>query len=100
MSLATRCSLEVEPVAGAVGAILRGISLDEPPAADVVADIENVLAQFGVVFSTGQGLDTDGHAALAVALGRPRVPGAEHLDTVRPCVQRSGGSPGGCLVGD
>jgi taurine dioxygenase len=81
MSLSMSCAFDVEPVAGALGASLRGVTLEAPLAADVVADIEDLLARFGVVFFTGQDLDVDGHAALASALGRPKLP-PEYIPTL------------------
>ena len=48
---------------------------------DVVATIEDTLARFGVVFFTGQELDVEGHAALATALGRPKLP-PEYIPTL------------------
>jgi taurine dioxygenase len=71
---ATETALDVKPIAGALGAHIHGVDLDGSLTPDVVADIETMLARFGVVFFTGQNLDVDGHARLASALGRPKLP--------------------------
>jgi taurine dioxygenase len=68
--------LDAQPVAGALGAEVRGVDLGETLTPDIVAKIESTLAQFGVVFFTGQELDVDGHAAFARALGTPKLPPA------------------------
>lgn len=69
-------ALDAQPVAGALGAEVRGVDLGETLTQDIVAKIESTLAQFGVVFFTGQELDVDGHAAFARALGTPKLPPA------------------------
>ena len=81
MTIGTETTLEVLPVAGALGAEVRGVDLGGTLAPPLVADLEATLARFGVVFFTGQDLDVAGHAALAVALGRPKLP-PEYIPTL------------------
>jgi taurine dioxygenase len=81
MMISTDVALDVKPVAGALGAEVRGVDLRETLARGVVADIEATLARFGVVFFAGQDLDVDGHAGLALALGRPKLP-PEYIPTL------------------
>ena len=79
--MGTETALEVLPISGALGAEVRGIDLGGALAPQVVTDLEATLARFGVVFFTGQQLDVAGHAALAVALGRPKLP-PEYIPTL------------------
>ncbi len=70
----TEVQLDTVPVAGALGAQIRGVDLREPMTPSLVAEIEAALARFGVVFFAAQEIDVEGHAALAQALGRPKLP--------------------------
>jgi len=81
MAISTETTFEVLPVAGALGAEVRGVDLSAPLTSELVADLEATLARHGVVFFTGQNLDVDGHAALARALGRPKLP-PEYIPTL------------------
>lgn len=70
----TELGFEIVPLAGALGAEVRGVDLRQPLTRAALDEIETILARVGVVFFAAQEIDVEGHAALAQALGRPKLP--------------------------
>ncbi|WP_255326496.1 TauD/TfdA family dioxygenase [Sphingobium sp. EM0848] len=62
--------LEIEPVAGRIGAVIRGVSLAEKIDDATLAAIRTALARHKVIFFRDQHLDDQQHAALVARLGR------------------------------
>ncbi len=63
-------SIEVAPVAGAVGAEIGGVDLATPLPDATIAEIRAALNRHGVVFFRDQTLDAEQHKALARRFGR------------------------------
>ena len=84
MSAATSAqlhSLEVEPLAGAIGAVITGVDLADLDDA-TVAEIRRIWLEHLVVFFRGQELDADAFLAFGRRLGEPvRYPFLQGLDT-------------------
>lgn len=84
MSAATSthlASLEVEPLAGAIGAVIRGVDLADLDDA-TVAEIRRIWLEHLVVFFRDQELDDDAFLAFARRLGEPvRYPFVKGFDT-------------------
>jgi taurine dioxygenase len=72
----------VRPLAGHVGAEIRGIDLHDPLDADTIDEVREVLADRGVVVFTGQTLGCEGHRTLARQLGEIRFP-PDYLPTLK-----------------
>jgi len=64
-------TIQVQPVAGHIGAEISGVDLSRPLAAEVVATIRSALLRWKVVFFRGQQLDHAGHLAFARQFGCP-----------------------------
>jgi len=62
-------SLEIRPVAGAIGAEIHGVDLSEDLDDRVIADIRAALNQYCVVFFRGQQIDAERHKAFARRFG-------------------------------
>jgi alpha-ketoglutarate-dependent taurine dioxygenase len=62
-------SLEIRPVAGAIGAEIHGVDLAEDLDGRVIADIRAALNQYCVVFFRGQQIDAERHKAFARRFG-------------------------------
>jgi taurine dioxygenase len=74
-------SLEVEPLAGAIGAVITGVDLAEVDDA-TVAEIRRLWLEHLVVFFRDQELDADAFLAFARRIGEPvRYPFVKGLDT-------------------
>ena len=84
MSAATSAklhSLEVEPLAGAIGAVITGVDLADLDDA-TVAEIRRIWLEHLVVFFRGQELDADAFLAFARRIGEPvRYPFLQGFDT-------------------
>jgi taurine dioxygenase len=64
-------SLEIRPIAGALGAEVRGVDLREPLSRDLAAAIREVWLKHLVLFFRDQPLDRDQYMAFARSIGRP-----------------------------
>ena len=62
-------SLEIRPVAGAIGAEIHGVNLSEDLDDRVIADVRAALNQYCVVFFRGQQIDAERHKAFARRFG-------------------------------
>jgi taurine dioxygenase len=62
-------SLEIRPVAGAIGAEIHGVDLSEPLPDEVIADIRAALNQHCVIFFRNQQIDPEQHKAFARRFG-------------------------------
>lgn len=63
---------DIFPVAGRIGAEIRGVDLSQALDEDTIAAIKNVLAKYKVLFFRGQqGLDDAGQEQFAEQLGEP-----------------------------
>ncbi|HVC51168.1 MAG TPA: TauD/TfdA family dioxygenase [Stellaceae bacterium] len=62
-------SLEIRPVAGAIGAEIHGVDLSEDLDDRVIADVRAALNQYCVVFFRGQQIDAERHKAFARRFG-------------------------------
>lgn len=78
-------TLDVEPVAGRIGAEIRGISLSKNTDDSTMAAIRAALVRHKVLFFRNQQLDDQGHEAFAARFSRPEggaasaAAGARHL---------------------
>ncbi len=78
-----RTKLEIEPVAPACGADVRGVDLSEPLDEDTVRTLRDALCRHLVLFFSGQDLDPEQQAAFAAQFGEvtpahpviPSIPG-------------------------
>ncbi len=61
--------IEVEPVAGALGAEIHGVDLRQPLADEVVADIRAAFLEHSVIFLRGQEITPEQHIAFARSFG-------------------------------
>src|SRR3546814_5402479 len=66
-----RHTVEVHPVAGAIGAEIRGVDLSEPLDAGVVVEIRRAFLDHLVIFLRDQPLSPDRFRAFASAFGEP-----------------------------
>jgi taurine dioxygenase len=64
-------TLEVRPIAGALGAEVRGVDLRKPLSAELAAAIRQAWLKHLVLFFRDQPLDHDQYMAFARAIGRP-----------------------------
>lgn len=62
--------LDIQPIAGRIGAIIRGVSLANPIDDSTLVAIRAALARHKVIFFRDQNLDDQQHAALVARLGR------------------------------
>jgi taurine dioxygenase len=62
-------SLEIQPIAGALGAEIGGVDLAEDLSDQVISDIRQALLDHCVIFFRGQELDVDRHKAFARRFG-------------------------------
>lgn len=80
--------IEVKPLAGALGAELRGVDLAAAPDDEAVAEIRRALLRHGVVCLRDQKLSREAQLAFARRLGEPEVHPiangmAEHPEIIR-----------------
>lgn len=78
----TITSLDVQPIAGRIGAEIRGINLSTPLPDAAISDIRKALVQYKVIFFRNQQLDAEGQVAFArrfgeVTTAHPTVPSLE-----------------------
>jgi taurine dioxygenase len=64
-------SMEIKPIAGALGAEVRGVDLRKPLSAELAAAIRQAWFKHLVLFFRDQPLDHDQYMAFARAIGRP-----------------------------
>jgi taurine dioxygenase len=74
MAATVDVQLDLRPVTAAVGAEIRGLDLSQPLAGAQIESINDALTRYGVVFITGQQLDTAGHVAFSRQLGEIKPP--------------------------
>ncbi|KRW62107.1 TauD/TfdA dioxygenase family protein [Pseudomonas sp. TTU2014-080ASC] len=67
----THAQLEIHPVAGRIGAEIRGVQLSADLPADVVEAIQAALVEHKVIFFRDQQLDDQSQEAFASLLGQP-----------------------------
>ena len=72
-AFATAVELEIEPLAGRLGAEIRGVDLARSTDPEFVAAIAAALVEHKVVFIRDQFLDADAHVAFAGRLGTPTM---------------------------
>lgn len=77
----TQQQFEVRPIAGRIGAEIRGVDLREPLDGDVLQALRTVLAERGVVVFTGQQAERAHHRAFARRLGEVRMP-PDYMNTL------------------
>ena len=90
--------VDTEPVAGLLGAIVRGVDLAASIDHAGVEAIESALARFKVLFFRDQHLDPVSHVAFARRLGDvtrahptvPSLPGHEHVFELDAAAGRAG----------
>jgi taurine dioxygenase len=82
MGTSPRLRLGAEPIAGHVGAVIRGVDLLEPLGAEEVEQLHRLLAERGVVIFTDQKLDPPRHRTFAQQLGAIRMP-PDYFPTLR-----------------
>lgn len=75
----TTTSLEIQPVAGRIGAEILGLNLSETPSEQTISEIRKALVQYKVIFFRNQQLDETGQIAFArrfgeVTTAHPTVP--------------------------
>ena len=63
--------IEVRPIAGALGAEVRGVNLAQLPDAATIAEIRRAFLENLVIFIHGQDLGLDAYMAFARAMGTP-----------------------------
>lgn len=68
---ATYQTIQVTPVAGALGAEVHGVDLRSAPQGEQLAEIRRAWLEHGVLFFRDQPLDSRQYMAFAHALGRP-----------------------------
>jgi taurine dioxygenase len=61
--------IEIEPIAGSLGAEIRGVDLTRPLADAAAADIRGALGQHSVIFLRGQKITPEQHIAFARSFG-------------------------------
>ncbi|MEZ5906566.1 MAG: TauD/TfdA family dioxygenase [Geminicoccaceae bacterium] len=61
--------IEIEPIAGSLGAEIRGVDLTQPLADADAADIRSALNQHSVIFLRGQKISPEQHIAFARSFG-------------------------------
>ena len=71
MSEAAWRTIEVAPIAGAIGAEIRGVDLSRPVPDEQLAEIRRAWLAHLVVFFRDQSLDADAFMAFARRIGRP-----------------------------
>lgn len=79
MTTATATALDVQPLAGHIGAEIHGVDLTRPLDADTVAEIRATLLRWKVVFFRDQHISQDQHVAFGryfgeVTPGHPTLP--------------------------
>ncbi len=97
-AFATAVELEIEPLAGRIGAEIRSVDLARSRDAEFVTAISAALVEHKVVFVRDQFLDADAHVAFANRLGtptmaHPTVPsltGHPHVFELDAAVRRAG----------
>lgn len=75
-------NLEIQPVAGRIGAEIRGVNLSEALSDATIREVRKALVQYKVVFFRDQQLDAEGQVAFArrfgeVTTAHPAVPALE-----------------------
>ncbi len=83
-------TIEVRPIAGALGAEVHGVDLAKPPEAATIAEIRRAFLEYLVIFFRGQELTLAQYMAFARALGTPveypfvkGMPGFPHVIEVK-----------------
>jgi len=91
MSNAVRRRIEVRPVAGALGAELRGVDIARPLEEEVVAEIRQAIRDYLVVFFRDQKLTPQRQLAFAQRFGQPmeypQLKGLPECPLVTPVVK-------------
>ena len=84
-------TLRVQPIAGALGAVIDGIDLSEDLSEGVIADIRQALLDHCVIFFRGQDITPLQHLAFAKRFGSPveypLVKGLDGLSEIVPVVK-------------
>ncbi|HLJ19632.1 MAG TPA: TauD/TfdA family dioxygenase, partial [Stellaceae bacterium] len=74
-------SISVEPVAGALGAEVRGADLGAPLRNSVTAELRRAFVEHGVLFFRNQTLTPEQHLAISRIFGPlVRMPYVKHMD--------------------
>lgn len=81
----TTTSLTIQPVAGRIGAEIRGINLGETLSDATISEIRKALVQYKVIFFRNQQLDAEGQVAFARRFGE--------VTTAHPTVPSLAGHP-------
>lgn len=71
--MAVSNSIEIQPMSGAVGAVVSGVDLTEPLRADELATLRTTLGEYGVIFFRKQPLTPDTQVAFAEQWGEINV---------------------------
>ncbi|GCL38478.1 taurine catabolism dioxygenase TauD/TfdA [Sphaerospermopsis reniformis] len=72
-------NIEVKPIAGRIGAKIKGVNLAENLSDEIISEIRKALVQYKVIFFRGQELDANGQVNFARCFGKittahPTVP--------------------------
>ena len=72
-------NIEVKPIAGRIGAKIKGVNLAEKISDEIISEIRKALVQYKVIFFRGQELDANGQVDFArrfgeVTTAHPTVP--------------------------
>ncbi|BAZ83518.1 TauD/TfdA family dioxygenase [Sphaerospermopsis kisseleviana CS-549] len=72
-------NIEVKPIAGRIGAKIKGVNLAENLSDEIISEIRKALVQYKVIFFRGQELDANGQVNFARRFGKittahPTVP--------------------------
>ncbi|WP_016950479.1 TauD/TfdA family dioxygenase [Anabaena sp. PCC 7108] len=78
-------NIEIEPVAGRIGAKIQGVDLSANLGDDIINEIRKALVEYKVIFFRGQELDTNGQVAFARRFGE--------ITTAHPTVPSLPGHP-------
>jgi len=72
-ALATAVELDIEPLAGRIGAEVRSVDLARSVEPEVITAISSALVAHKVLFLRNQFLDPEAHVAFATSLGTPTM---------------------------
>ncbi|MBD2691208.1 TauD/TfdA dioxygenase family protein [Anabaena catenula] len=78
-------NIEIKPIAGRIGAKIKGVNLAENLSDEIISEIRKALVQYKVIFFRGQELDADGQVDFARRFGE--------ITTAHPTVPSLPGHP-------
>ncbi|MEY3256736.1 MAG: Alpha-ketoglutarate-dependent sulfate ester dioxygenase, partial [Cyanobacteriota bacterium] len=78
-------NIEIKPIAGRIGAKIKGVNLAENLSDEIISEIRKALVEYKVIFFRGQELDANGQVAFAQRFGK--------ITTAHPTVPSLPGHP-------